>query len=172
MLLFPLLTFPILMLTGNISTENVKKRRYWSESTEDPERTLELEFFDKDTSVFDMDDLLRASAEVLGKGKLSTTYKAILESGIVVAVKRLKEMNSLSKKEFTQQMQLLAKMRHENLVEMISFYFSKEEKLIVYEYVPYGDLFELLHGWFINSLFSFFFWQSKCYTLRLFISLL
>ncbi|OIT29266.1 PREDICTED: probable leucine-rich repeat receptor-like protein kinase At1g68400 [Nicotiana attenuata] len=130
---------------GNISNENVKKRRYWSESTEDPERTLELEFFDKDTSVFDMDDLLRASAEVLGKGKLSTTYKAILESGVVVAVKRLKEMNSLSKKEFIQQMQLLGKLRHENLVEMISFYYSKEEKLIVYEYVPYGDLFELLH---------------------------
>lgn len=130
---------------GSISTENVKKRSYWSESTEDPERTLDLIFFDKDMSVFDMDDLLRASAEVLGKGKLSTTYRAILESGSVVAVKRLKEMNSLSKKEFTQQMQLLGKLRHENLVEMISFYYSKEEKLIVYEYVPHGDLFQLLH---------------------------
>ncbi|KAK4362624.1 hypothetical protein RND71_017865 [Anisodus tanguticus] len=130
---------------GNISIENVKKRSYWSESTEDPERTLDLEFFDKDISVFDMDDLLRASAEVLGKGKLSTTYRAILESGSVVAVKRLKEMNSLSKKEFTHQMQLLGKLRHENIVEMISFYYSKEEKLIVYEYVPQGDLFELLH---------------------------
>ncbi|KAK4350681.1 hypothetical protein RND71_029994 [Anisodus tanguticus] len=129
---------------GNNSTENVKKRTYWSESIEDPERALDLEFFDKDMSVFDMDDLLRASSEVLGKGKLSTTYRAVLESGSVVAVKRLKEMNSLSKKEFTHQMQLLGKLRHENLVEMISFYYSKEEKLIVYEYVPQGDLFKLL----------------------------
>ncbi|KAM3319351.1 putative leucine-rich repeat receptor-like protein kinase [Capsicum chacoense] len=129
----------------SISTENVKKRSYWLESTEDPVRTLDLTFFDKDMSVFDMDDLLRASAEVLGKGKISTTYRAILESGSVVAVKRLKEMNSLSKREFTQQMHLLGKLRHENLVEMISFYYSKEEKLIVYEYVPQGDLFELLH---------------------------
>ncbi|XP_055826801.1 inactive leucine-rich repeat receptor-like serine/threonine-protein kinase At1g60630 isoform X2 [Solanum dulcamara] len=131
---------------GSISIENVKKRSYWSESTEDPEKALDLIFFEKDMSVFDMDDLLRASAEVLGKGKLSTTYKAILESGSVVAVKRLKEMNSLSKKEFIQQMQLLGKLRHENLVEMMSFYYSKEEKLIVYEYVPQGDLFELLHA--------------------------
>ncbi|CAN4087902.1 unnamed protein product [Withania somnifera] len=130
---------------GSISTENVRKRSYCSESIEDPVRTLELTFFDKDMSVFDMDDLLRASAEVLGKGKVSTTYRAILESGSIVAVKRLKEMNSLSKKEFTQQMYLLGKLRHENLVEMISFYYSKEEKLIVYEYVPQGDLFELLH---------------------------
>ncbi|KAH0762356.1 hypothetical protein KY290_018429 [Solanum tuberosum] len=130
---------------GNISIENVVKRSYWSKSTEDPEKTLDLIFFEKDMSVFDMDDLLRASAEVLGKGKLSTTYKAILESGSVVAVKRLKEMNSLSKKEFTQQVQLLGKLKHENLVEMLSFYYSKEEKLIVYEYVPQGDLFGLLH---------------------------
>lgn len=137
-------------MAGSISIENVKKRSYWSESTEDPEKALDLIFFEKDMSVFDMDDLLRASAEVLGKGKLSTTYKAILESGSVVAVKRLKQMNSLSKKEFTQQMQLLGKLRHENLVEMMSFYYSKEEKLIVYEYVPQGDLFELLHGWLKN----------------------
>ncbi|XP_060204370.1 probable leucine-rich repeat receptor-like protein kinase At1g68400 [Lycium barbarum] len=130
---------------GNISTENVKKRSYWSESTEDPERAMDLVFFDKDMPIFDMDDLLRASAEVLGKGKLSTTYRAILESGAVVAVKRLKEMNSLSKKEFTHQMQLLGKLKHENLAEMISFYYSKEEKIIVYEYAPQGDLFELLH---------------------------
>jgi serine/threonine protein kinase len=43
-------------------------------------------------------------------------------------------------------MQLLGKMRHENLVQIISFYYSKEEKLIVYEFVPGGSLFELLHG--------------------------
>lgn len=152
LLLLHLLTFPISILTGNISIENVVKRSYWSKSTEDPEKTLDLIFFEKDMSVFDMDDLLRASAEVLGKGKLSTTYKAILESGSVVAVKRLKEMNSLSKKEFTQQIQLLGKLKHENLVEMMSFYYSKDEKLIVYEYVPQGDLFELLHGSFINFL--------------------
>lgn len=112
----------------------------------DPERTVELQFFDRETPVFDLDDLLRASAELLGKGKLGTTYKAMLESGLVVAVKRLKNMNGLSKKEFIQQMQLLGKMRYENLVEIISFYYSKEEKLVIYEYLPHGSLFELLHG--------------------------
>lgn len=117
-----------------------------SQSTEDPERTVELQFFDKNIPLFDLDDLLRASAEVLGKGKLGTTYRANLESGAVVAVKRVKYMNSLSKKEFIQQMQLLGNFRHENLVQIISFYYSKEEKLIVYEFVPDGSLFDLLHG--------------------------
>ena len=117
-----------------------------SRRTEDPERSVELQFFDLNVPVFDLDDLLRASAEVLGKGELGTTHKANLESGSVISVKRVKYMDSLSKKEFIRQMQLLGKMRHENLVQIISYYYSKEEKLIVYEFVPGGSLFELLHG--------------------------
>lgn len=117
-------------------------------SMEDPERRVELEFFDKTIPVFDLDDLLRASAEVLGKGKVGSTYKATLESGAVVAVKRVKNMNALSKKEFVQQMQLLGKLKHENLAKIVSFYYSKEEKLIIYEFLPNGSLFDLLHGEF------------------------
>ncbi|KAF5193701.1 Pollen receptor-like kinase [Thalictrum thalictroides] len=112
----------------------------------DPERRVELEFFDKEKPMFDLDDLLRASAELMGKGKLGSTYKVNIEQGSTIAVKRLKEMNGLEKKAFVQQMQLLGKMRHENLVRIVSFYYSKEEKLVVYEYVPCdGSLFELLH---------------------------
>ncbi|KAM7479547.1 hypothetical protein LguiA_027760 [Lonicera macranthoides] len=129
------------VLSGESSKETVEKKM----DLGDPERTVELQFFNRETPVFDLDDLLRASAELLGKGKLGTTYKAMLESGLVVAVKRLKNMSGLSKKEFIQQMQLLGKMRHENLVEIISFYYSKEEKLVIYEYLPHGSLFELLH---------------------------
>ncbi|KAF9683741.1 hypothetical protein SADUNF_Sadunf04G0045900 [Salix dunnii] len=127
------------------SPEWTDKKMQHSQSTEDPERRIELQFFDKNIPVFDLDDLLRASAEVLGKGKHGTTYRANLESGAVVAVKRVNYMNSLSKKEFIQQMQQLGKMSHKNLVHIISFYYSKEEKLIVYENVADGSLFELLH---------------------------
>ncbi|KAM5570208.1 putative leucine-rich repeat receptor-like protein kinase [Rosa sericea] len=116
----------------------------------DPEKRVELEFFDKDlpaAAFFDLDDLLRASAEVLGRGKLGTSYKVTLESGPVVVVKRLRSMNELGKKEFVQQMQLLGKMRHENLVQILSFYYSKEEKLVIYKFVSGATtLFELLHG--------------------------
>lgn len=135
-----------------VPAEHTEKRSPWSGGPEDPERRVELEFFNKDITVFDLDDLLRASAEVLGKGRLSSTYKATLEVGSVVAVKRLKKMNSLSKKEFIQQMQLLGNLKHENLVEILSFYYSKDEKMIIYEYIPHGSLHQLLHG----TLTSFF----------------
>ncbi|GMJ04867.1 receptor-like kinase 1 [Hibiscus trionum] len=116
-----------------------------SQRAADPEKAAELEFFDKNIPAFDLDDLLRASAEVLGKGRISTTYKASLEAGVVVAVKRVKDMNGLSNKEFVQQMQLLGKLKHENLVQIISFYNSKDEKLIIYEFLHCANLFELLH---------------------------
>lgn len=63
-------------------------------------------------------------------------------------------MNGLSKKEFIQQMQLLGKIKHENLVKIISFYYSKVEKLIIYEFVPDGNLFDLLHGQFQDPFLS------------------
>jgi hypothetical protein len=39
---------------------------------------------------YDLEDLLRASSEVLGKGTYSTTYKAVMESEPVMAVKHLR----------------------------------------------------------------------------------
>ena len=74
-----------------------------SNRAKDPERGVEMEFFDKQLPAFDLDDLLRASTEVLGKGALGTSYKTTFESGPTLAVKRLKDMNKLSK-EFFQQM--------------------------------------------------------------------
>lgn len=129
---------------GYAGTE--EKKMYWSENTDDPERMLKLEFFDKRRQVFDSHELLRAKAKVMGKGKLGTTYKAVLESGHAVVVKRLRDTNAMSNREFVQQMQLLGNARHENLAEIISFHYSKEEQLVIYEFVPYGSLFELLHG--------------------------
>ncbi|XP_074556609.1 putative inactive receptor kinase At1g48480 [Curcuma longa] len=97
------------------------------------------------TRPFDLEDLLRASAEVLGKGTFGTTYKAVLESGMTVAVKRLKEVN-LQERELKEKIEDIGVMDHPNLVPLMAYYFSKDEKLLVYEYVPMGSLSALLHG--------------------------
>ncbi|KAI3683810.1 hypothetical protein L1987_84325 [Smallanthus sonchifolius] len=126
--------------------EGIAKKAQWSASTDDPEKSVDLVFFHEHKPVFDLDELLRASAQVLGKGTLGTTYKATLESGLVVAVKRFKEINSLTEKEFVHQMQLLGNLRHPNLVEIISFYYSKDEKFVIHKFIQDESLFELLHG--------------------------
>ncbi|TYG45675.1 hypothetical protein ES288_D11G193400v1 [Gossypium darwinii] len=104
-----------------------------------------LVFFGKASRVFDLEDLLRASAEVLGKGTFGTAYKAALEMGVVVAVKRLKDV-MVSEKEFREKIEVVGSMDHQNLVPLRAYYFSAYEKLLVYDYMPMGSLSSLLHG--------------------------
>ncbi|WCJ24483.1 leucine-rich repeat transmembrane protein kinase family protein [Euphorbia peplus] len=95
---------------------------------------------------FELEDLLRASAEMLGKGGFGTAYKAVLDDGNVMAVKRLKDANVGGKREFEQHMEVLGRLRHPNLVSLKAYYFAREEKLLVYDYMPNASLFWLLHG--------------------------
>lgn len=104
-----------------------------------------LVFFDGGVYGFDLEDLLRASAEVLGKGSVGTSYKAVLEEGTTVVVKRLKDV-VVTKREFEMQMEVLGKIKHENVVPLRAFYFSKDEKLLVYDFMTAGSLSALLHG--------------------------
>ncbi|XP_027177454.1 probable inactive receptor kinase At3g08680 [Coffea eugenioides] len=99
---------------------------------------------------FDLEDLLRASAEVLGKGASGKTYKATLEDGTTVAVKRLKEVAAVvGRREFEQHMDNVWRVNHHhhpNVVSLRAYYYSKDEKLLVYDFVPLGSLSTLLHG--------------------------
>ncbi|GJN30747.1 hypothetical protein PR202_gb19082 [Eleusine coracana subsp. coracana] len=94
---------------------------------------------------FDLEDLLRASAEVLGKGAFGTAYKAVMESGAAVAVKRLKDVD-LPEPEFRERIAAIGAVQHELVVPLRAYYFSKDEKLLVYDYMSMGSLSALLHG--------------------------
>ncbi|XP_004503646.1 probable inactive receptor kinase At4g23740 [Cicer arietinum] len=104
-----------------------------------------LSFFEGCNYAFDLEDLLRASAEVLGKGTFGTAYKAILEDVTTVVVKRLKEV-AFGKKDFEQYMEIVGSLKHENVVELKAYYYSKDEKLMVYDYYSHGSVSSLLHG--------------------------
>ncbi|KAJ0243646.1 Protein kinase domain-containing protein [Hirschfeldia incana] len=105
----------------------------------------DLTFFVKSFGQFDLDGLLKASAEVLGKGTLGSSYKASFDHGLVVAVKRLRDV-VVPEKEFREKMQVLGSISHVNLVTLIAYYFSRDEKLVVFEYMSRGSLSALLHG--------------------------
>ncbi|KAE8704461.1 putative Mitochondrial ATP synthase D chain-related protein [Hibiscus syriacus] len=93
-----------------------------------------LVFFEGCSYNFDLEDLLRASAELVGKGSYGTTNKAILEEGITVVVKRLKEVVA-AKREFEQQMEIVGRLGlHQNLVPLRAYYYLKDEKLLQKEF--------------------------------------
>ncbi|KAG6513757.1 probable leucine-rich repeat receptor-like protein kinase At1g68400 [Zingiber officinale] len=116
-----------------------------SEIISEANQNKNLMFYDREKATCGLDDLMRSPAEWLGKGELGNTFRAMPESGRIMVVKRLHGVNGVSKEEFVQQMQLLGRLRHKNLVEMLSFHCSKEEKLVVFEHVSGGNLFQLLH---------------------------
>ncbi|CAL0317701.1 unnamed protein product [Lupinus luteus] len=104
-----------------------------------------LVFYGNVSKPFDLEELLRASAEVLGKGTFGTTYKATIDKGMSVVVKRLRDVIA-PENEFKEKIDQIGKMAHENLVPLRGYYFSWDEKLSVYDYMPMGSLYTLLHA--------------------------
>ncbi|PIN09904.1 Serine/threonine protein kinase [Handroanthus impetiginosus] len=138
--------------TSSMAESDVGKRRssYSNETKVDSDGTnatdkSKLVFYDRKRQ-FELEDLLRASAEMVGKGILGTVYKAVLDDGCTVAVKRLKDSNPCPKKEFEEYMDLVGNLRHPNVVRFRGYYYAREEKLLVYDYMPNGSLHSLLHG--------------------------
>ncbi|EXC21107.1 putative inactive receptor kinase [Morus notabilis] len=128
------------------SSEKAEKPKDFGSGVHDAEKN-KLFFFPGCSYSFDLEDLLRASAEILGKGNNGTTYKAVLDEGsTTVVVKRLKEI-LVGKKEFEQQMEIVGRVgQHQNVAPLRAYYYSKDEKLLVYNYMPVGSLFTRLHG--------------------------
>ncbi|KAF9588956.1 hypothetical protein IFM89_017635 [Coptis chinensis] len=80
-----------------------------------------LVFFRNATKYFDLEDLLRASTEVLGNGTFGTAYKAVLEIGNIVCVKRLKDVR-IPEQEFREKIEVVGSMDHTNLVPLRASY--------------------------------------------------
>ncbi|XP_061375053.1 probable leucine-rich repeat receptor-like protein kinase IMK3 [Gastrolobium bilobum] len=95
---------------------------------------------------FTADDLLCATAEIMGKSTYGTVYKATLEDGSQVSVKRLREKISKNQREFELEVGVLGKIRHPNLLALRAYYLGpKGEKLLVFDYMPKGSLASFLH---------------------------
>ncbi|XP_015573618.2 probable inactive receptor kinase At2g26730 [Ricinus communis] len=94
---------------------------------------------------FSFEDLLRAPAELIERGKHGSLYRVICENGLILAVKRIKGW-AISSNEFKQRMQKIYQVTHPNVLSPLAFYCSKQEKLLVYEYQQYGSLHKFLHG--------------------------
>ncbi|KZV34728.1 Leucine-rich repeat protein kinase family protein [Dorcoceras hygrometricum] len=91
------------------------------------------------------EDLLRAPAELIGRGKNGSLYKVTLSEGAILAVKRIKGWD-VSKDEFTNRIQTIDRVRHPNVLPVVAFYCSRQEKLLVYEFQEIGSLFKVLRG--------------------------
>ncbi|KAK1615331.1 hypothetical protein QYE76_020887 [Lolium multiflorum] len=105
-----------------------------------------LVFISESRVRFEIEDLLRASAEVLGSGNFGSSYKATLLEGSSVVVKRFKDMNGVGREDFSEHMRRLGRLDHPNLIPLVAYLYKKEEKLLITDYMCNGSLANLLHG--------------------------
>ncbi|KAL0012673.1 hypothetical protein SO802_007781 [Lithocarpus litseifolius] len=76
----------------------------------------------------------------LGRGGFGEVYKGTLLGGQEIAVKRLSRSSRQGVEEFKNEVGLVAKLQHRNLVTLLGFCLEGEEKILVYEYVPNKSL--------------------------------
>ncbi|KAM3749448.1 hypothetical protein ACB098_05G185900 [Castanea mollissima] len=81
-----------------------------------------------------------SDANKLGQGGFGVVYKGRLSSGQEIAVKRLSPGSGQGDLEFKNEILLVAKLQHRNLVKLQGFCLEGCERLLIYEFVPNGSL--------------------------------
>ncbi|KAI8015021.1 Receptor protein-tyrosine kinase CEPR1 [Camellia lanceoleosa] len=125
------------------------------------DETLSSSFFSYDVKSFhrisfDQRQIVEAMVDknIVGHGGSGTVYRIELSNGDVVAVKKLwsrKTKNSASEdqlfvaNELKTEVDTLGSIRHKNIVKLYCYFSSLDCNLLVYEYMPNGNLWDALH---------------------------
>ncbi|XP_068639264.1 cysteine-rich receptor-like protein kinase 10 [Aristolochia californica] len=114
--------------------------------------TLSKEIVDKEDKITGVDLPLIDSATIeaatndfsdsnkLGEGGYGPVYKGILPDGREIAVKRLSRSSGQGLTEFKNEVVLIAKLQHRNLVRLLYCCMEREEKILVYEFMANTSL--------------------------------
>ncbi|KAL2327804.1 hypothetical protein Fmac_021231 [Flemingia macrophylla] len=95
---------------------------------------------DADLPTFDLSVLANATENFstknkLGEGGFGPVYKGKLTDGQELAVKRLSKKSGQGLEEFKNEVSLIAKLQHRNLVKLLGCCIEGEEKMLIYEYM-------------------------------------
>ncbi|XP_059283971.1 probable inactive receptor kinase At2g26730 [Lycium ferocissimum] len=110
------------------------------------EKSSELFFFMESVEKFTMDDLLEATANLRKQGLCSSLYKVHISGSGVFAVKRLKKLQ-VGFKEFSETMKKIGNLKHQNVLPLVAYYTSNEEKMLIYKYQNNGSLLTLFENY-------------------------
>uniref|UniRef100_A0A0C9RSL6 TSA: Wollemia nobilis Ref_Wollemi_Transcript_14978_3744 transcribed RNA sequence n=1 Tax=Wollemia nobilis TaxID=56998 RepID=A0A0C9RSL6_9CONI len=100
---------------------------------------------------FQESDVVKRLTEdnVIGSGGAGKVYKVALPNSQILAVKKIwnnGRVESRQDKEFDAEVDTLGKIRHANIVKLLCCISSADSKLLVYEYMENGSLYDCLHG--------------------------
>jgi len=92
-----------------------------------------------------------SSKNILGAGGFGNVYRGKFGDGTMVAVKRLKDVNgSAGESQFQTELEMISLAVHRNLLRLIGYCATPNEKLLVYPYMSNGSVASRLRGWIFS----------------------
>jgi hypothetical protein len=96
----------------------------------------------------DLEEATNGFAEELGRGGFGTVYKGVLSNGVFptvnIAVKKLKLEVAESEREFLNEVKIISRTHHKNLVQLLGYCNEGTNRILVYEYMSNGSLADFL----------------------------
>ncbi|XP_047164832.1 G-type lectin S-receptor-like serine/threonine-protein kinase At1g11300 [Vigna umbellata] len=114
--------------------------------------------------LFDFERLATATnnfhlSNKLGQGGFGPVYKGKLQDGKEVAVKRLSRASGQGQEEFMNEVVVISKLQHRNLVRLFGCCIEGDEKMLIYEYLPNKSLDVLIFDPSKSKLLD---WRKRC----------
>ncbi|EXC11581.1 Receptor-like serine/threonine-protein kinase SD1-8 [Morus notabilis] len=132
---------------------NSKREGYSGERDKDE---LDLPLFDYRTMAMATNNF--SDENKLGQGGFGSVYKGMLVEGQEIAVKRLAKNSAQGIEEFKNEVRLIAKLQHINLVRLLGFCIEMDDKMLIYEYMENRSLDSILFNKAKSSLLD---WQKR-----------
>ncbi|XP_075665926.1 G-type lectin S-receptor-like serine/threonine-protein kinase At4g27290 isoform X5 [Castanea sativa] len=123
---------------SNFRAEKLENNVMIDQNIDGQSEDMEVTFFTLATIATATDNF--SSNNKLGEGGFGLVYKGTLVDGKEIAVKRLSWSSGQGLKEFKNEVILIAKLQHRNLVRLLGYCIEGDEKILIYEYMPNGSL--------------------------------
>uniref|UniRef100_M8BDZ1 Cysteine-rich receptor-like protein kinase 11 n=1 Tax=Aegilops tauschii TaxID=37682 RepID=M8BDZ1_AEGTA len=140
-------------LMNNLSSRAAAPELKVETATELEDRTVSMEetMGSSESLLYDLSTLRAAidnfsEENKLGEGGFGPVYKGILRDGQEIAVKRLSKNSKQGLVEMRNEVVLVAKLQHKNLVRLLGCCIQEEEMLLVYEFLFNRSLDKILFG--------------------------
>ncbi|CAO2173400.1 unnamed protein product [Urochloa humidicola] len=148
-LVLPLFATTSVLIFCSVWIRSVRKKkskqRKKNTATREVLKLWRTEESNSDFTLFDFTQIEEATsyfseAKKLGEGGFGSVYKGQLPNGLEVAVKRLAPHSRQGLVEFKNEIQLIAKLQHTNLVNLRGCCIEGDENMLIYEYMPNKSL--------------------------------
>ncbi|KAL5775000.1 hypothetical protein ACOSP7_012557 [Xanthoceras sorbifolium] len=138
-IVFPAVTFTILIICICIFFR-IRKSKKKIETSKAPDEIGTVESLQYDFNTIRVATNNFSDENKLGRGGFGVVYKGTLSNGQDIAVKRLSRDSGQGDLEFKNEVLLVAKLQHRNLVRLQGFCLQRNERLLIYEFMPNASL--------------------------------